>query len=136
MTRRASRPCATPGCPTLTPDRSGLCVKHLAERRAHTDANRPTSHARGYGTAHRAATVTAKARGQTCQVDSCGRADVHRDHIDGDPRNNATFNIQWLCRTHHSAKTLKHDVERDNLGRILPTRTNATTDNNDRQTET
>ena len=127
---RTSRPCShLPGdhgdparCPRLTQHQSGLCEVHLRAQRKRVDDNRPNAHQRGYDTAHRAASQAARDRGQRCQVEGCRRSDVHRDHVDGNPRNNDPDNIAWLCQTHHSAKTLSQDVERDERGRILPSR--------------
>jgi Rieske Fe-S protein len=120
------RPCAhVPGdrgdptrCPHLTGHRSGLCDLHRSLMHQQIDANRPSPSARGYDRTHRADRRRAVAAGQTCQHPGCQRTDIHRDHIDGNPRNNRTDNIAWLCQSHHSAKTLTHDVERDSAGRI------------------
>lgn len=109
-------------CPRLTSHPSSLCDIHLAAQRARTDANRPSAHQRGYDGAHRADLHRAQAAGQRCQHNGCQRSDIHRDHVDGNPSNNHPANIAWLCQTHHSAKTLNHDIERDASGRILPKR--------------
>jgi hypothetical protein len=124
------RPCAhVPGdradpnrCPNLTGHRSGLCDTHRALMHKQVDANRPNPSARGYDQAHRRDRRRAVTAGQTCQHPGCQRTDIHRDHIDGNPHNNHPDNIAWLCQSHHNAKTLTHDVERDELGRIRPKR--------------
>jgi hypothetical protein len=128
MTRRL-RPCShIPGdrgdparCPHLTADRTGLCDKHRAAMHAAIDARRPTASQRGYGASHQAARARDLKAGRTCAVDGCERSDkLNRDHADGNPRNNRPDNIQYLCPSHHSGKTLTRDVDRDEHGRILP----------------
>jgi hypothetical protein len=126
MSRRP-RPCRhLPGdhgdqarCPTLTRHHSGLCEQHLRAERARVDEQRPTAARRGYGTAHRAARARELRGGRVCAKPDCEETrSLHRDHIDGDPHNNHPSNIQYLCASHHSRKTLDKDVSRDARGRI------------------
>lgn len=48
--------------------------------------------------------VAAQANGM-CQFPACGRPGNEADHIDN-PYDHRLSNLQWLCNTHHTQKTL------------------------------
>ncbi|MEW6383526.1 MAG: HNH endonuclease [Pseudomonadota bacterium] len=59
-----------------------------------------------------------------CQAKGCGvlcsaKGQAHVDHIDGDPNNNATTNLQTLCVSCHSRKTAREDGGFGNPDRVV-----------------
>jgi len=68
MPRRAARPCSYPGCTWLVHDPARrFCPRHLSEYRRRQDARRPSSSARGYNAAWRAARVKYLADHPVCE---------------------------------------------------------------------
>ncbi|MEU9777445.1 HNH endonuclease signature motif containing protein [Streptomyces sp. NPDC047968] len=110
--RKALQVCPTPGCPTLT--QQGRCAPCQAQARA----DRPSTHARGYGRRWRQASAPYLQDHPYCECDSCAllpplQRDLATevDHIDGlgphGPRGYDPDNWQAMSKRHHSAKTAR-----------------------------
>jgi 5-methylcytosine-specific restriction endonuclease McrA len=68
---------------------------------------RPSAAARGYGPTWRRLRLLKLARTPTCEM--CDRAAVHVDHKDNNQTNNKWANLQSLCHSCHSIKTVHQD---------------------------
>ncbi|GAB5501332.1 MAG: HNH endonuclease signature motif containing protein [Pseudohongiellaceae bacterium] len=118
MTTRPWKICSWPGCNALTHDRH--CDTHkpkaeaerqrylAASRRAH-DQRRPSSTARGYDAKWRRIRNRVLAGEPNCRV--CGRVATEVDHITPLTRGgtHALSNLQPLCKSCHSKKTVRED---------------------------
>ncbi len=93
-------PCRHPGCPEITVER--YCPTHTYQ--AQPD-NRPSSTARGYGYQHQQLRTQVLQEEPYCRL--CGRPSGHMDHIDGNVKNNNRDNLQGLCASCHSKKTIQ-----------------------------
>lgn len=113
MPKQAKRPCKQPGCPNVTSGR--YCSDHTTQ--VHTyDQHRPSAAKRGYGYRWRKLRRMVLARSPLCAdpfETHTGRAvqatDV--DHIIplAQGGTNAMDNLQSLCHSCHSRKTVEMD---------------------------
>jgi 5-methylcytosine-specific restriction protein A len=117
MPQRAAHPCRFPGCVQLVRD-GGYCLQHAREVQQRTDAERGNSAARGYGATWRRLRRMFLDANPIC-VDPFGShgasvvlaTDV--DHIVPRPAGgNEWQNLQALCHSCHSRKTLAESVPR------------------------
>lgn len=104
--RRASKVCATRGCPNLT--RSRLCPECAKDQRSYDD-HRPTSTQRGYDAEWRKARDKHLEENPYC-VD-CGRLATEVDHHipleNGGTSDDS--NLRSRCKSCHSKKTAQFD---------------------------
>ena len=113
MTLRTKSPCAAPGCKRAC--RSRYCAEH-EDLQAKVDKNQwvnaPRNKPRNpiYSTARwKRLRKSVLARNPECQADDCDRLAVHVDHIVPMSDGGAAFetnNLQALCRSCHSRKTI------------------------------
>lgn len=117
---RRPRPCAQPGCPTLT--NGTYCPRHTP-----VEAPRPSSHQRGYDRYWRrlsARILRARPRCECADPDCnicaghCTRRSTDVDHkvpvrmFTNRRAADSPENLQALCHQCHSAKTARYDVPR------------------------
>lgn len=105
VAQRPLRPCRTPGCPHLT--RQGAYCSHCAAHAEADDrARRGSAAQRGYGYRWRKLRDMQLAREPLCA--SCGAPASEVDHITPKARGgrDTRANLQSLCKTCHSRKTL------------------------------
>jgi len=114
MPPRPATPCTYPMCGSLVRDGTGRCLRHRhAERRA-ADAQRGTSHDRGYGATWRklrAIHLRAEPLCRHCQVRGLTVPATDVDHITSKAKGGAdtSDNLQSLCHSCHSTKTVIED---------------------------
>lgn len=112
MPTRPLRPCAWPGCGAITAKR--FCSHHEQEEYRRQDARRGSSGARGYGARWRklrAAVLREEPFCRECGVKGVRVAATEVDHIIPKPLGtDARENLQSLCTSHHSAKTMRQSV--------------------------
>jgi 5-methylcytosine-specific restriction enzyme A len=116
MPVKPKRPCSTPGCAALVAEGS-RCPAHQAAHYRQQDAGRPSSSDRGYDTRWRTLRLHVLAREPLCR--SCrARGLIKRasevDHIVPIRAGGARYdksNLQPLCRSCHSAKTMRESVK-------------------------
>ena len=113
MPRKPKKPCAHPGCPELV-DNKTYCEKHETkykkEKWKQADSKRGTSKERGYGANHRKLRKIVLAEEPLCRhCKQEGRLvpATEMDHIDGNVYNLERDNLQGLCKSCHSKKTVK-----------------------------
>ena len=108
MPRKPKRPCNHPGCRELVDN--GYCDKHKKIRTKRNDAKRGTSTQRGYGVGHRkirAIVMKEEPLCRHCKAKGIRTPGTEMDHIDGNPHNIDRDNLQMLCKSCHSKKTIK-----------------------------
>ena len=116
---RPLRPCLHPSCPELV--QSGRCDKHKTIHREY-DRYRGSSTERGYGARHRAIREIVRREEPLCR--ECLKTGLltpsnEMDHIDGDAWNTTRDNLEMLCASCHSRKTIR---EQGGFGHKKPTR--------------
>jgi 5-methylcytosine-specific restriction enzyme A len=115
MPRKPKKPCSYPRCPELTESR--YCDAHTKNYDREYERQRGTSTQRGYGANHRRLRKMVLAQEPLCRY-CTERGDVEPatelDHIDGNQWNLKWENLQGLCKSCHSRKTVK---EQGALGR-------------------
>ena len=103
MPHRPPTPCRHPGCPALT--HKLRCPEHARE----VDRRRGTTHERGYGIRWRRLRLLVLARDPYCQHPDCHLPATEVDHVI--PKRaggtDELSNLQGLCKSHHSAKTMR-----------------------------
>lgn len=104
------RPCAEPGCPSLT--RSTRCDEHRKARRRASDAKRPSAAQRGYDAKWRRTRGEYLRTHPICEDEAgCIQVATDVDHIDGlgpkGPRGHDDENLRALCHSHHSQRTAR-----------------------------
>lgn len=118
---RAPHPCGKPGCGALT--HAAYCEPHQRQRQQTQDAQRGSSHERGYGARWRRARKAYLARHPLC-AEHKRRGDVVAattvDHIKPH-RGDQTLmwdqnNWQSLCKPCHDSKTAREDGGFGNSG--------------------
>lgn len=114
MAQRPKRPCAHTGCKNLVRD-TRYCDDH-SEQAKRYDRERGSATARGYGKAWQYLRKEILLRDSyTCQHCGCfvglRKGDAHVDHITSKERGGSDEpeNLQVLCRSCHSAKTVLED---------------------------
>lgn len=96
-------------------------ISDRARCEEHRHDRRPSAWRRGYDDDWEATRVSYRTRHPVCEWPGCSRPSVDIDHIDGSgPRgDNSDANLQALCKTHHSRKTVAQD---GGFGRVHGTR--------------
>lgn len=107
MAQSAKRPCHVPGCSGYS-EHEGYCQRHSYKRasnrpRKYTKRKKTTQ--RGYGTNHQQLRKIIKYQQPMCAV--CGDPANELDHVDGNAFNLSRDNLQMLCKSCHSKKTVK-----------------------------
>ncbi len=104
MPRRPAKACARQGCPKLASD--WLCADHESKRKQAYDDGRPSAARRGYDARWRRLRRVVLSRQPVCP---CGSAATEVDHIvPKDAGGDDSFdNLQALCKSCHSSKTLR-----------------------------
>lgn len=109
MARVRFSPCAEPGCPELTA--SGRCEDHRLAQRRKAEAGRPSASQRGYDEAWRRTRAAFLKVYPVCE--QCPEPATDVDHRDGrgphGPLGHHWPNLQALCHSHHSRKTVRED---------------------------
>ena len=112
MPTKPLTPCATPGCPAVSKGR--FCDKHTKQYKKseskHYEAHRPSRVKRGYGEHWQKLRKMILYEDPLCvRCAGVGRyvAATQVDHIDGNAMNNARENLQALCASCHSRKTMR-----------------------------
>lgn len=115
MPRAAMRPCARQGCPHLVQSGERFCAEHAKERRGEWDRDRPSPSARGYDEHWRKLRRVVLGREPLCRA--CSRAGLvvaaaEVDHIQPLAKGgtNDLDNLQPLCKSCHSKKTMRESV--------------------------
>jgi len=93
------RPCCQPGCSALISGRTSRCDSC----RGRASRARPTTAARGYGSAWQRLAKAHLAEHPLCVF--CAGPASEVDHVDGDSRNCQPFNLRSLCNFHHRNRT-------------------------------
>lgn len=111
MTRPLS-PCTTPGCPHLAAYGRGLCLTCRQAKHARIDRARLNSADRGYNAEWRRKRAEQLEAFPYCAA--CGDVATNVDHIQ--PKvllgSDDALNLQSLCQSCHSAKTMRESVQR------------------------
>ncbi len=115
MPRRPKRPCSYPGCPELVEQgQGGKCEKHSRQqKRAYGreyDRTRATSTQRGYNASWRRLrkmVLNAEPLCRHCKQQDRLTPATEVDHIDGNIKNSSRDNLQPLCKSCHSRKSVK-----------------------------
>jgi len=124
MPQRARHPCMASGCVALV-DVGRYCDDHQSH--VGLDIARPSSHERGYGAAWRRLRKIALARSPLCADPFGEHAQRHEivvatdvDHIISkrDGGGNEESNLQALCHSCHSTKTIQQIKHGHEEGRI------------------
>jgi 5-methylcytosine-specific restriction enzyme A len=107
MPYRARKPCCWPGCPALTSER--YCLVHTRVAHRQHDRTRGPASQRGYGGAWAKLRLLVLHEEPLCCV--CGAPATDVDHIIALARggDNSRGNLQALCKSCHSVKTLRDD---------------------------
>ena len=113
MPRRASKPCQHRGCPNLTS--TGYCDQHSSQAHSY-DQHRPSAAKRGYGHRWRKLRQMVLARTPLCAdpFEIHGATPVPATDVDhivplAQGGANAMDNLQALCHSCHSRKTVEQD---------------------------
>jgi 5-methylcytosine-specific restriction protein A len=118
VARRRLTVCATPGCPHLTEPGSSYCAECQRQRRAASDARRPSATQRGYDARWARTRARYLASHPTCECDDCLALPMHErpratdvDHRDGlgplGPRGHDWSNLRAMSHEHHSRRTAR-----------------------------
>ena len=119
MPQRLKRPCSYPGCPALTNER--YCEAHRKQVAKRYDEQRGTRKERGYDEAWLRLRRVVLSREPLCR--ECGKQGkvvpaTEVDHIVSMTRGGArldTDNLQPMCKSCHSKKTIKQDGGFNNI---------------------
>lgn len=105
---RAATICKQPGCPASATSR-GYCAQHVG--RARPQAPRPSAAAQGYGAKWRALRARYLKLHPRCEWVGCDAAATDVDHIIPKAQGGGDEwdNLQALCHSHHSRKTVTRD---------------------------
>ncbi|MFI5324433.1 MAG: HNH endonuclease signature motif containing protein [Thermodesulfobacteriota bacterium] len=111
MPKQAPRPCLIPGCGSLRED-GGYCsfhasVKEKERSRREKERGRPSTIERGYDKNHVRLRAYMKSKYPICATPGCYKHSVDLDHIDGNTRNLEESNLQMLCSSCHSIKSVR-----------------------------
>ena len=114
MPKRPRTPCSFPGCKELVPPGAGgRCPRHARqERRGYDreyDRTRGSAHQRGYGVNHqrlRGMVLREEPLCRHCKQQGRLTPATEMDHIDGNQWNLDRDNLQGLCKSCHSKKTV------------------------------
>lgn len=117
MPSKPKRFCGVPGCPNLVELGVTRCPTHQRAKENNFDKRRGTSHSRGYDREWRrlrAAKLSANPLCEECLRLNRVTTATDVDHIEpfngvNDPLRLAWDNLQSLCHTCHSRKTVKED---------------------------
>jgi 5-methylcytosine-specific restriction protein A len=107
MPSKPLRPCGHPGCPALV--QVGKCPEHSKDNRQY-DKRRGSSTERGYGARHQRIREVVRREEPLCREclsNNITTASSEMDHIDGNSMNTRRDNLQMLCKTCHSRKTIR-----------------------------
>lgn len=112
MPKKPPTPCYYYGCAALTEQK--YCEKHVhkvvkPEPKKYKD-NRPSRSARGYDEHWmklRRMVLAQEPLCRSCMTQGRHTAANEVDHMDGNVRNNAWSNMQSLCKSCHSKKTVR-----------------------------
>ena len=114
MPRKPKTPCNHPLCPRKSVDGESYCEEHLRERKRKAyrdyDKHRGTAKERGYGGSWRRLRKIVLSKEPLCRHCNEGARltpATEVDHIDGDTTNNSLDNLQPLCKSCHSKKTVR-----------------------------
>lgn len=113
MPNRPKHPCGAPNCPELVDGR--YCEKHRGANYREQDSIRGNSAARGYGAAwrkRRAQVLREEPLCRECLAIGRTTAANEVDHVIAKSKGGTDdrANLQALCKSHHSAKTMKESV--------------------------
>ena len=111
MPYKPKKPCSYPGCPALV-ESGSRCEKHKRDRQYDRDYDRTrgTAHQRGYGVNWqrlRKMVLGAEPLCRHCKKEGVINPAQEVDHIDGNAYNLEWSNLQPLCKSCHSKKTIK-----------------------------
>ena len=110
MTKAAAKPCTYPGCGALVRDGPARCEAHRydpgAERVRRVKRGTRAYDRRAWRDGIRPAQLRAEPLCRTHRLAGQLVAAVEVDHIDGNEWNNAGTNLQSLCKSCHSRKTV------------------------------
>lgn len=112
MPRRLPHPCGMPGCPALAPSGTRFCERHARDDAKRYDRQRGTAAQRGYNARWRRIRALVLAEEPLCR--ECARQGKvvparQVDHIDGNVENMVRENLQPLCDSCHSRKTVREN---------------------------
>jgi 5-methylcytosine-specific restriction protein A len=115
MPTLAPKPCRHTGCAELVSNGKGYCSKHLKEKYKEQDRNRLSPSKRGYGRKWQRIRKKKLMLEPWCLF--CLNKDKHTpatevDHIDGNSFNNSSDNLRSLCKSCHSGRTMKEQVNK------------------------
>jgi len=116
MPTKPPSPCRHPGCPTLVPH-PGRCTTH---DRGYKAKLRTSYTWEDYGSEWRKIRVRVLQSQPTCQAPGCNKQATDVDHI-VPLRLGGTHersNLQALCHSHHSTKTVTESNNRDKRGTL------------------
>lgn len=114
MPQKPARPCRYPGCPALTDDHSGYCVRHLRFIRKAQDEQRGTAAERGYDRRWQKYRLSYLADHPLCAL--CAKkeppvvkaaTEVHHIKALSDGGTHEENNLMALCHGCHSSLTAK-----------------------------
>jgi len=110
MPKLPPKACRKPGCPGLARE-GAYCPAHTAhnerQRDKRHDESRPSASKRGYDRTHRKLRKLVMAEQPICAAEGCDEPGWEMDHKNGDARDRRRENLQMLCKTHHSQKTIR-----------------------------
>jgi len=112
MPQSARRPCAATGCAALVARGTRYCPAHAKEKRAALDRGRESSTQRGYGWAWqrlRSHVLMVEPLCRECAAWGRVVAATDVDHVTPKSQGGTDdlFNLQSLCHSCHSAKTMR-----------------------------